>query len=133
MNKMKKLLLPGLFVALLLGTPAQSQTPPAAAPTPAPAAEAGKVSFTIMGSDDSADVTKIAVKKGDVVSITFKVDPNNTYHGGLKFVSDDIDTGAIAPGESKTVTFTAKSSFEFVPYWPRNNRRKPYVVTVTVQ
>ena len=112
---------------------ARSRTSAPSAPLAALAAEPAKVSFTVIGSDDSADLTKIVVKKGDIVSVTFKVDPNNTCHGGLKFVSDDIDTDAIAPGESKTVTFTAKSSFEFVPYWPRNNRRKPYVVAVTVQ
>ena len=44
-----------------------------------------------------------------------------------------VDTGAIRPGESKTISFVADSTFSLVPYWPASNRKKSYTVKVTVQ
>ncbi len=98
---------------------------------PAPTASSTK-SFTVTGNDQSADLTTINVSKGDYVSITFKVDPADTYHGGLDFESPIYKTGTILPGASKTITFVASSSFVFTPYWPESNIKKPYTVNVVV-
>lgn len=92
-------------------------------------------SFTIHANDDSADHEAISVKKGAQVSLTFSVDSAGVYHGGLQFKSDSpaIDSGAIAPGDSKTVTFTAGSSFSFQPYWYASGVKKNYLITVNVE
>lgn len=92
-------------------------------------------SFTITATDDSADHEAISVKKGAKVNLTFKVSTSGVYHGGLQFKSTDpaIDSGPIAPGNSKTVTFTADKSFSFQPYWYASQVKKDYLITVTVQ
>lgn len=96
-------------------------------PTPAPK------SFSVNGNDESADLTSITVAKGTPVTITFGADAQGTYHGGLDFRSSVVNTGPIAPGSTKTVTFTAESSFNFTPYWPSTNIAKPYVIKIIVQ
>jgi hypothetical protein len=99
-----------------------------------PAATAPKSqSFNITGSDTKASLTSIAVAKGTPVTIIFAVDANNTYHGGLDFRSSVVNTGAILPGKSKTISFTATTSFAFTPYWPATNTKKPYVISVVVK
>ncbi len=90
-------------------------------------------SFTVHASDTSADLTIITVSKGALVQVTFSVDANGTYHGGLDFRSSAVSTGAISPGSSKTVKFTASNSFVFTPYWPSTNIKKPYTISVVVQ
>jgi hypothetical protein len=92
-------------------------------------------SFTITAKDDSADHEMIAVQKDAKVTLTFKVSSDGVYHGGLQFKSTDpqIDSGPIAPGASKTVTFTATKSFSFQPYWYASGVKKNYLVTVEVQ
>jgi hypothetical protein len=91
-------------------------------------------SFTIHANDDSADHETISVMKGAKVSLTFSVDESGVYHGGLEFKSTDpqIDSGAIAPGESKAVTFTADKPFSFQPYWYASQVKKDYLVNVKV-
>lgn len=91
-------------------------------------------SFAINANDDSADHETISVKQGASVSLTFKVDTSGVYHGGLQFKSTDpaIDSGPIAPGSAKTVTFTADHSFSFTPYWYASQVQKDYLITVTV-
>jgi hypothetical protein len=92
-------------------------------------------SFTITANDDSADHETVTVKKGAKVNLTFAVEKSGVYHGGLQFKSDDpqIDSGPIAPGDSKTVTFTADKSFSFTPYWYASGVKKNYMINVTVQ
>jgi cytoskeletal protein RodZ len=90
-------------------------------------------SFSVTGSDTKASLTSITVAKGTPVTITFTVDANNTYHGGLDFRSSVISTGTILPGKSKSVSFTATTSFAFTPYWPATNTKKPYVISVLVK
>lgn len=99
--------------------------------TPTVAAPASE-SFTVNGNDQTADVTTITVKKGTIVHITFGADAGTTYHGGLDFRSSVISTGTIAPGSTKTVTFTANQSFSFTPYWPSTNIAKPYTIKIVV-
>ena len=92
-------------------------------------------SFTINANDDSADHETVSVMKGANVSLTFAVDTNGVYHGGLEFKSTDpeIDSGGITPGSSKTVTFTADHSFSFQPYWFQSGVKKNYLITVNVK
>lgn len=90
-------------------------------------------SFTVNASDTGADLTTISVAKGTSVTITFKADPNTTYYGGLDFRSSVVNTGTVASGGSKTVTFTANTSFSFQPYWPSTNTAKPYTIDINVQ
>lgn len=92
-------------------------------------------SFTISANDNNADHEMITVKKGAKVSLTFAVQTNNVYHGGLQFKSTDpvLDSGPIAPGSSKTVTFTADKSFSFQPYWYASGVKKDYQIMVSVE
>lgn len=89
--------------------------------------------FTINANDESADLTTLNVKKGDKITVTFKVDTNNVYHGGLEFKSDVVSSKAIKPGDSDTVTFTADKSFDFTPYWYQSGVKKDYLISVKVQ
>jgi hypothetical protein len=73
------------------------------------------------------------VKKGDKITVTFKVDTNNVYHGGLEFKSDVVSSKPIKPGDSDTVTFTADKSFDFTPYWYQSQIKKDYLISVKVQ
>jgi hypothetical protein len=99
---------------------------PAASGTPTPQ------HFTVNGNDSTADVMTITVKKGTPVTITFGADAQGTYHGGLDFRSSVLNTGTIAPGSTKTVSFTANQSFVFQPYWPATNIAKPYHISIVV-
>lgn len=89
--------------------------------------------FTIHADDNSADIKTINVTKADIVNITFVVNANTTYHGGLDFRSPLINSGTITPGASKMITFTAANSFSFTPYWPSTNIAKPYTISVVVK
>jgi len=95
--------------------------------TPAPQ------NFTIHASDESADLTNITVPKGTPVTITFFVNTQGTYYGGLDFRSSVLNTGTIKVGESKTISFNANQSFSFTPYWPASNVAKPYKITIVAQ
>ncbi|HKR82412.1 MAG TPA: hypothetical protein VJR27_05460 [Candidatus Saccharimonadales bacterium] len=91
-------------------------------------------SFTLTANDSSADHEAITVKKGAQVSLTFVVEKSGVYHGGLQFKSTDpaLDSGPIAPGDSKTITFSADKTFSFTPYWYASGVKKDYVITVNV-
>lgn len=89
--------------------------------------------FTINANDESADVETVNVKKGDAIKITFKVDTNEVYHGGLEFKSDVVSSKPIQPGNSDTVTFTADKSFDFTPFWYQSSIQKDYLIHVNVQ
>ena len=105
-------------------TPATGDSGSSASTTP---------SFTINANDDTADVKTGAVKKGDKVTIVFKVDKNEVYHGGLEFKSDVVNSKPIQPGSSDTVVFTAEKSFQFQPYWYQSDVAKDYQISVNVQ
>lgn len=109
-----------------------SKTSESAAKQSASSASTG-TDFTVNANDESADVETLNVKKGDKISVTFKVDTNNVYYGGLEFKSDVVSTKPLKPGESETVTFTADKSFDFTPYWYQSNVQKHYVIAVKVQ
>lgn len=97
------------------------------------ASRATATSFTINANDETADVKTLNVKKGDTITVTFKVDTDNVYHGGLQFQSDVVSSKAIKPGDSDTVTFTADKSFDFTPYWYQSQVKKDYLIAVNVQ
>lgn len=101
--------------------------------SPATVGQGGGI--TIQANDTSATPETITATKGQKVTITFDVTTNGTYHGGLEFKSTDpaIDSGNIAEGTSKSVTFTATKSFKFTPYWYASSVQKDYFVTVTVK
>lgn len=112
--------------------PAQTTAPkfaPQSAPSQAPLTQ----SFTVNGNDSGADLTTITVTAGVPVTIIFGADGDGTYHGGLDFRSSVVNTGTIAPGSTKSVSFTATKSFAFTPYWPATNIAKPYRIKVIVQ
>ncbi|HSX05088.1 MAG TPA: hypothetical protein VLF69_01315 [Candidatus Saccharimonadales bacterium] len=128
-------------------TPANDATPPpvpdtTTAPSSSTSTASGSGStapstetFTVSANDDNASPESINVKKGDTVKITFKVEDQGTYHGGLQFKNADLglDSGPIAVGSSGTVSFTAGKSFKFTPYWYQSSVQKDYFVTVNVQ
>lgn len=119
----------------LPASPAPTSSP--LTPQPASQPSAGQApktaSVTVVGNDSTGSPTTITVDKGDVVQITFQVQAEGTYYGGLDFRSSVINTGTISPGSSKTVTFTATNSFAFTPYWPATNVPKPYTIQVVVR
>jgi plastocyanin len=126
----------GVFAAVALNKPAA--TPASQSQTNKPVSSdktATGTTFTITANDTSATPDTLNVKQGDTITITFNVSSQGTYHGGLKFKSSDpaIDSGSIAEGDSKTVTFTATKSFEFTPFWYQSSVQKDYFVTVNVQ
>jgi cytoskeletal protein RodZ len=112
-------------------TPAKTNTD-TSANTSQPAATTS-TSFTINANDETADVKTLNVKKGDTIKVTFNVTQNETYHGGLEFRSDVVNSKPIKTGASDTVTFTADKSFDFVPYWYQSQIKKDYVISVKVQ
>ena len=109
----------------------QNTTPPPSNSNP-PANMNSSASFTITADDNGADKESISVAKGTTVSLTFKVKDNTVYHGGLDFRSNSVSTGTIAPGQSKTIQFTAGQSFKFIPYWPSSNIQKGYTISINV-
>lgn len=101
---------------------ASALTTGGAAASTAPKAQ----SFTI-DADDSGfyPSSSITVTRGARVSITFRVRAEGVYFNGLQVKSDYFSTGAIRPGASATVTFTAPdSTFTFTSYWPNSNVKK---------
>lgn len=100
-------------------------TNPPSTPTPQ--------SFTVNANDTSASVETITVPSGTSVTITFGVDGSKSSHGGLDFRSSVINTGIIAPGGTKTITFTAAKSFSLIPYWANTNTIAPYKIDIVVK
>ena len=105
------------------------------APTTPAASSSSPMNVTISANDDSASPETITPSNGQMVNLTFAVSSSGTYHGGLEFNSTDpvIDSGPIATGSSKVVSFTASKSFKFTPYWYASNVQKGYFVTVNVK
>lgn len=67
----------------------------------------------------------LTFKPGTKVELTFFVRTTNVYYAGLDIRSELFDTGGIAPGGSKTVTFDAPSSkISFTSYWPSSGVKK---------
>jgi|GEM_PF-1643534 len=116
-------------------TSAVTNTATTATPAPKANTTPSPLNVTVNANDDSASPETISATNGQTVNITFAVQEQGTYHGGLQFKSSDpaIDSGPIAMGSSKVVTFTASKSFKFTPFWYSSNVQKPYFITVNVQ
>lgn len=110
-------------------------TPPASSTTTPSSSSTSTTNISITANDSSASQTDITVNKGAKVNLTFKVDSDGVYHGGLEFKSTDpaIDSGGIKPGDSKTISFVADKSFSFTPYWYESGVKKDYMINVNVQ
>ncbi|MBN4049165.1 hypothetical protein JYT91_00960 [archaeon AH-315-M20] len=93
-------------------------------PEPEPQAEVKE--FSIEVSDNSFKPDRVSAKEGDIVKITFKAVPPNSF-GGADVRDRDglVKTGKISPGEEKTVEFTMPSRFvTLTNYWPASTRKK---------
>ncbi len=81
--------------------------------------------FTVAADDFSLNPSTITVSRGDKVKITFDVDKDKVYYGGLDFKGEPyFSTGKVAPGNSITVEFTAVETFDYKSYWPATSRLK---------
>jgi hypothetical protein len=120
-------------------TPTPSPTPapaPAPTPTPVPPPPAPKQetkNFIVDADDYSATPSSITVNKGTKVNLVIRVKALNTYYAGLEYRSSVVSSGAIKPGESATLTFTASESFTLVPYWPSSGVQKDSKISVIVK
>ena len=87
-----------------------------------------------ISADDSSyePAGALSVNSGDTVRITFTVKTEDVNFGGLDFRGGPVDTGPIDPGQSKTVEFTAESSFDIQSFWPGSGVMKPYTIPVQV-
>ena len=93
---------------------------------PKPAPQPQTRSFQIDANDAgyTATPSPLTVSAGDTVQLTFTVLSQGTYFAGLQFRGSLFDTGAISPGSSKTIEFTAESDVSFTAYWPNSGVRK---------
>lgn len=101
-------------------------TPPPTAPPQEPPSTPPQIvmEFTVQADDSSFSPNRITLERGDVARITFQVSTTNVAFDGLDFRSTEFNTGAVPPGGSSTVEFTAEESFTVTSYWPDSNRRK---------
>lgn len=98
-----------------------------------PPVDAGQRSFGVTARSEGFSPASLTVDAGDAVSITFSVPADDSYCCGLQVKAPGVfDTGAIARGQSQSVTFTAASSLTFSSYWPATSVHKADG-TVTVQ
>ncbi|MDP4001227.1 MAG: hypothetical protein Q8P83_03225 [bacterium] len=109
------------------------QTDPIPEPDPVTSSAPNPVTVIILADDIHADPQSITVAKDTEVTIIFRVDTKNVAYGGLDFRSPVLDTGTIASGDSKTITFTAIGSFAFTPFLPTSNTAKGYTVDIIVE
>ena len=118
-------------------TPIPTPTPtptatPTATPEPTPTPTAVR-EFNISADDSGYEPAgALSVNQDDTVRITFTVKTEDVNFGGLDFRGGPVDTGPIAPGQSKTVEFTAESSFDIRSFWPNSGVMKPYKIPVQV-
>lgn len=108
--------------------PAQAPAPqPQQPPVPAPApADAGKVAVDVTLVEERGGrkwiPSTIKVKKGQTVDLTVANDDDETQHQ-LTIPDFKVDTGKIAPGDKKTVTFVADKAGRFRFVDPLPNER----------
>lgn len=122
-----------------LPNPSPSPIPsptPKPTPTPAPVPQpppAPTKNFSISANDSSATPSTITVAAGTKVNLTINVLTEGTYFAGLEFRGSTINTGSIAPGSSKTISFTASQSFTLEAYWPSSSVKKSATISIVVQ
>jgi len=95
----------------------------------APEARAGEVSFTVLGSNFAYDLTKMEVKKGDTVTVTFR-----STDGFHDWVVDEFSasTEQVSTGNETTVTFVADEVGEFEYYCSVGSHRAQGMVGTLV-
>ncbi|OGF03958.1 MAG: hypothetical protein A3H14_02930 [Candidatus Doudnabacteria bacterium RIFCSPLOWO2_12_FULL_49_8] len=98
---------------------------------PASSTSTAIVNWNIAADDTGASPNPIEVVSGDIAELTFIVSNANVLSGGLAFKSQDIDTGLIPAGTSKTVSFKADQSMEFAVFGS-GDLRKNYTIKVNV-
>jgi plastocyanin len=86
----------------------------------APKETPGKKSFTIIGGSFFYDIKEMKVKKGDVVTVTFR---NNEGKHDIRFDDFNAATKVIMAGQEETITFTANKVGEFEYYCSVGNHR----------
>lgn len=107
-------------------TTTTTQTPPPPSP---PAVK----NFSVTADDSVATPSTITVNRSDKVNLTLSVSTSNVYYGGLDFRSSVVNSGTILPGASKTVSFTADSSFTINCFWPSSGVEKTSHIDVVVK
>ncbi len=97
---------------------------PRVTPRPEADAAAPTVAATIVADDLRFTPAEVRAPRGATVTITFQVAEEEVYYGGLSVRSEVFNTGPIAKGASKTVSFTADQGFTFSSYWPTSGVKK---------
>ncbi|MBI1926900.1 cupredoxin domain-containing protein [Candidatus Poribacteria bacterium] len=106
-------------------TPPTTQMQPESQPMEKAQPTGAVKAFVIEADDQTLDPKSIEVNAGDTVKITFKVRNQRVAFGGLEFRSEFFKSITVAPGDSKTVEFTAPNkNFTFSSFWPKSNRKK---------
>ncbi len=103
--------------------PEPEQTPPAAK----------ILNLSVTADESAATPPQFKVARGTTVNLTFNVKNEGVYYGGIDFRSSVISTGTIYAGQSKTITFSANQSFNFLSYWPASNVQKNATVKILVE
>jgi hypothetical protein len=89
--------------------------------------------FTVVADEAVATPSSITATKGAMVHLTIQVKSEGVYYGGIDYRSNVVNSGTIYAGQSKTITFTADSSFTLIPYWPSSGVPKQSRIDVIVQ
>ncbi|MDO8537614.1 MAG: hypothetical protein Q7S21_01895 [archaeon] len=81
--------------------------------------------YSITVDDSKFDPVEVNAKAGEIVELTITCAEQNVYFAGARVESEYFNTGAIAVGESKTVSFTMPSKdVKMTNYWPETNVKK---------
>ncbi|HYE22613.1 MAG TPA: hypothetical protein VD998_03420 [Verrucomicrobiae bacterium] len=113
--------------------PARIPPPPPPALLPPPPPPPPTQSVIVFVDDYTASPSAINVTKGNKINLIVNVKEDNVYYGGVELRSSVGNTGPIAPGGTKTVTFIAEQTVVFTPYWPASGVKKDYTLTINVQ
>lgn len=90
--------------------------------------EADDYGFYINGSP----APSLEVNRNDIVNITFVARTSNVYTLGLDFRGCD-QSSTVVPGESTTMSFTAKNNCAISSYWPSTGVLKSSITIIVVQ
>lgn len=112
-------------------SPAPAMVPPP--PPPPPPASLKVKDVTVQANDSGATPATINVAKGTVVNLTINVLTEGTYFAGLEFRGGSVNSGAIAPGSSKTIAFVAEETFTLRAYWPSSGVAKNAAILIQVK
>lgn len=81
--------------------------------------------YSITVDDSKFEPSQVSAKAGEIVELTITCAEQNVYFAGARVESDYFNTGAIAVGASKTVSFTMPNKDVIMTdYWPSTNVKK---------